>query len=147
MRLLFMTDPGRFQVKLDKSTHWVRPHEHCFHEIARIFWNRSDPHRILRPGKQLHAEDFRKLHRTLKKNLQNVVDYNPQVPVQFSHKCGSPIYSKAPKSQPNITVVKLRLFTGEIDQLPCPMKDLFCGRMMKWEEEIDDAKYYNESAE
>ncbi|CAF1587750.1 unnamed protein product [Adineta ricciae] len=40
-----------------------------------------------------------------------------------------------------------KLFTGEIDQLPCPMKDLFCGRMMKWEEEIDDAKYYNESAE
>ncbi|CAF1331297.1 unnamed protein product [Adineta ricciae] len=83
MRLLFMTDPGRFQVKLDKFNHWIRPHEHCFNEISRIFWNRSDPRRILRPRKQLHAEDFRKLHRILKKNLQNVVDYNPQVPVQF----------------------------------------------------------------
>ncbi|CAF4058649.1 unnamed protein product [Adineta steineri] len=65
----------------------------------------------------------------------------------FCSQCGSPIYSKSSKLMPKKRIIKLSLFSGKIDQLPCPSIEVFCKDMMKWEKQIDGAKYYDESVE
>ncbi|CAF1118974.1 unnamed protein product [Rotaria sp. Silwood1] len=65
----------------------------------------------------------------------------------FCRQCGSPVYSKSPETKPKKIIIQLSLFIGEIDQLPRPMKELFCKEMMDWEKKIDGAEHYDERME